>query len=285
MLFLILGMGLLPAARGLYGQSDPEWYKTYLAGLDKARVKDHKGAIVLLRRAISQHQTSATSPRYTPYFYAGLCYDASGDKDSAADFYTQEDKQEAIRAFPDDYKILQENFDRIQSGEFGVIVIDRTKAGNNGQEQSQPKPVETVKNDPPAAKQASSSAGKPAVIPQTSVTKPPADASSTAAAQPPKPDPTCDLKRCLAPFLRGNYPVALKEAGPIIQKNCPDRKAALFIAGASQYSLFLLSGETDVKAKAEAERLFKACAGYQPPGQWVSPSVLSYYQQVSSRKP
>ncbi len=284
MLFLIFGIVVLPAFRELHGQADPEWYQTYLAGLDKARVKDYKGAIVLLRKAISQHPTSAVSPRYTPYFYAGLCSDASGDKDAAADYYAQEEKQEAIRAFPEDLKTLHENFDRIQSGEFGVIIIDRTKPSDKAENKPVQKPTGSVKNETVTAKPSGTSAGNTAGASTTTSTKP-AVAATTEPAKPPKPDPECDLKRCLAPFLRGNYVAALKESDPIVRRKCPDRKAALFIAGASQYSLFLLSGETDGRAKQEADRLFAACAGYQPPRQWISPAVLSYYQKVSKSRP
>ena len=281
---LILGIGVLPATRTLYGQSDPEWYKTYLAGLDKVKAKDYKGAIVLLRKAISEHPSSAVSPRYTPYFYVGLCYDVTGDKDSAADFYTQEDQQKAIRAFPEDRVILLENFDRIQSAEdFGVIVIDRTKPAKKAQSEAGQKPTNITATNEASAKEAGTSTGSPAVGATTATTKPPV-ISTTGSAPPPKAAPECDLKRCLTRFLSGNYQAALKESEPIIRKNCPEKRAALFIAGASHYSLFLLSGESDVKAKGEADRLFAACAGYQPPRQWVSPSVLSYYQQVSARR-
>jgi hypothetical protein len=264
-------------------QAEPQWQKLYGQGLQELQKGNAEGAINLLVRAVRLNPSPSSSPRYTPYYYLGLCHDSLGDEKRAAEYYQKSAASGAIAAFPEDYATLQASLQEIKegAGTFEVILKDST-AGDANQARPQSKQTSVperaqAKSPEPLPAEASR---KP--VGSKSETSPPLPASK---AEAPKKDERhkADLQKALLGYLSGDYQGALRLAQGYLEKGGEQAQKASFLAAACLFSQYLLTGEKNTALREDADRYFRAAGSYQPPEVWISPPLLQHYRQLQQK--
>ncbi len=248
-----------------------DWQGPYNQGLEQVKAGNGRRAIEFLSQAVKVNPKPAVSPRYTPYFYLGLCYDSIGDEKNALTFYEKSVALKEVKSFPDDLEVLQTNLKELResSRSFQVIVKDEGKAvtpkEKSGQKTNQgtPKKNEVAEVRPP--------------------TKPPVAGNSVSAiASDSGKDREVEiLRQAVLEYLSGNYPSALSTALRYLDQGGRQVDKASFVAGASLFSQFLLTGQKDQSLVQAADRYLKDASPYSPPQAWISPAVLEHYRQVA----
>jgi tetratricopeptide (TPR) repeat protein len=262
-------------------QAEPHWQKLYRQGLQELQAGNNEGAINLLSRAVRLNPSPSSSPRYTPYYYLGLGHDSLGEEKRAAEYYEKSAALGAIAAFTEDYETLKASLQEIKEGArtFGVIVKDRT-AGKV--DQGKPQAVTTTDQERPPARTPESSPAEPSRKPVTknesSPPPPPAKALD------PKKEQLhrADLQKALLGYLKGDYQGAFQLAQGYLEKGGEQVQKASFLAAASLFSQYLLTGERNPVLREDADRYFRAAGSYKPPEIWISPPLLQYYQRLQS---
>ncbi len=246
-----------------------DWQGPYNQGLEQVKAGNGRRAIELLSQAVKVNPKPAVSPRYTPYFYLGLCYDSIGDEKNALTFYEKSLALKEVAAFPDDQEVLQTNLKEVRESSFQVIVKNEGQAVKQkekpGQQASAGKPK---KNEVAEAR-------PPSKLPETG------NQVSSTTTEPAKDRGAEILRQSVLDYLSGNYSSALNAALRYLDQGGRQIDKASFVAGASLFSQFLLTGQKDQGLVQAADRYLKDASPYSPPRVWISPAVLEHYRQVA----
>ncbi len=246
------------------------WQDLYNQGLEQVKAGNGKRAIELLSQATKFNAKPSVSPRYTPYFYLGLCYDSVGDEKNALVYYEKSAALKEVNSFPEDQEVLQTNLSELResSRTFQVIVKNEGKTGPKEKPGQKANEATTKKNE--VAELRSSNVGPGSGKP-----------GSGAVADSKKARDGEILRQAVLEYLSGNYPSALRAARQYLDQGGRQVDKASFVAGASLFSQFLLTGQKDQSLARAADRYLKDASPYSPPQSWISPAVLEHYRRVA----
>jgi len=248
------------------------WQDLYNQGLEQVKAANGKSAIGFLSQAVKANPKPSVSPRYTPYFYLGLCYDSIGDEKNALLYYEKSQALKEVSSFPDDQEVLESHLSELResSRTFQVIVKKDGKPVTPRENPGQKVSEATPKKDAVAATR------PPSVGPGPSQPVP-----GTLAELGKDRDPEM-LRQAVLEYLSGNYPSALRAARQYLDQGGRQVDKASFVAGAALFSQFLLTGQKDQSLERSANRYLKDASPYSPPRNWISPVVLEHYRQVTA---
>jgi tetratricopeptide (TPR) repeat protein len=248
-----------------------DWQGPYHQGLEQVRAGNGRKAIELLSQAVKLNPTPKVSPRYTPYFYLGLCYDSIGDEKNALTFYEKSVALKEVSSFPDDQDVLQTNLRELRenSRSFQVIVKNEGKPVTSEEKSAQKANQGTPRKNEVAE------AHPPTGLPDTG------NPISPETTESPKDRNVEILRQAVLDYLSGNYSSALNAALRYMDQGGRQVDKACFVAGASLFSQFLLTGEKDQSLVQAADRYLKDASPYSPPRAWISPAVLDHYRKVA----
>ncbi|RPJ86167.1 MAG: hypothetical protein EHM18_07620, partial [Acidobacteria bacterium] len=175
------------------------WQDLYNQGLGQVKAANGRKAIEFLSQAVKANPKPSVSPRYTPYFYLGLCYDSIGDEKNALLYYEKSQALKEVSSFSDDQEVLETHLSELResSRTFQVIV----KKDGTPVTPPKEKPGQKV-NEATSRKDAVAETRPPSVGPGANQPVP-----GTVAELGKDRDPEM-LRQAVLEYLSGNYPSA-----------------------------------------------------------------------------
>lgn len=166
-LLLVLALVFQFSLVAANGQPTLKWREKYDQGLKKFQEGNYYAALGLFEAAAAMRSRPDRSPRFTPYYYIGLCYDRLGDSEKALAYYRRSESLGSIQSFSSDYQEMLDRQVEIKGSEnFSVVVRDESKEKKQPKEgtpatpEVKKKPEASQKSAPESPKASDKSSGE-----------------------------------------------------------------------------------------------------------------------------